>query len=446
MIALDLLIEAGLGRISHSTRQSHGDHRLRALAYDSSWRLLRQRNNVRLECSAVRTLYRKAKMIFVSPRPFVVSAALALLLSACGKSEAPRPGPAAGGGAPPAAEVAVVEARLGEALLTKDLPGRLQAWRTAQVRARVEGIVEKRLFVEGADVKAGQPLYRIDARTYRMSYEAARADVAAARAVVDRYRPLLAMQAVSQQQFETADARLRQTEAALARAQLDLESTTVPAPISGRIGRTLVTEGALVGRGEATQLATIEQIDPIYVNFTQSSADLLALRHAIKSGRWRDAGGARMELVLEDGSVYSQGGTLLFSDLAVDPGTGAVSMRAKFPNSKQELLPGMFVRVRFAQAMADKLVTLPQRAVQMTPGGAIVLLVDKDGKVVPRPVKLGGMSGSTWTIASGLAGGEQVIVEGHMKARPGGTVKAVPWNPVAGADTGPGAAPAKPGK
>jgi len=369
-------------------------------------------------------------------RSLLLAAGLALLLGACGKSEAPKGAPAgAGAGAPPPPEVAVVEARQGEALLTKDLPGRLQAWRTAQVRARVEGIVEKRHFVEGSDVQAGAPLYQIDARTYRTNFEAAKADLAAARAVVNRYRPLVEMKAVSQQELDTAEARLRQAEAALSRAELDLENTNVPAPISGRIGRTQVTEGALVGRGEATQLATIEQIDPIYVNFTQSSAELLALRDAIQSGRWRAAGTAKMELVLENDSVYPLAGKLLFSDLAVDPNTGAVSMRAEFPNPKKELLPGMFVRVRFAQAKADKLVTLPQRAVQMTPGGAIVLVVDPEGKVAPRPVKLGGMSGSTWTVTSGLAGGEQVIVEGHMKARPGSVVKPVPWTPAAAAPT-----------
>jgi len=374
-------------------------------------------------------------------RSFVASAAVVLLLNGCGKSDAPKPAAMGPGAAPPPSEVAVVIARQGEALLTKDLPGRLQAWRTAQVRARVEGIVEQRLFVEGSDVKAGAPLYRIDARTYRTSYEAAKADTAAARAVVNRYRPLVEMKAVSQQELDTAEARLRQTEAALSRAELDLENTTVPAPISGRIGRTLVTEGALVGRGEATQLATIEQIDPIYVNFTQSSAELLALRDAIKSGRWRSATKARMELVLEDESVYPLTGKLLFSDLAVDPGTGAVSLRAEFPNPKKELLPGMFVRVRYAQAQADKLITLPQRAVMLSPGGAAVLIVDAEGKVAPRPVKLGGMSGSTWTITGGLAGGEQVIVEGHMKARPGSVVKPVPWTPAP-----PAGAPATQGK
>jgi len=375
-------------------------------------------------------------------RPLLVAAALALLLGACGKTPTPPAGPAGAGAMPPPPEVAVIEARQGEALLTKDLPGRVQAWRTAQVRARVEGIVEKRLFVEGSDVKAGAPLYQIDARTYRTNYEAAKADLAAAKAVVDRYRPLVEMKAVSQQELDTAEARMRQAEAALSRAALDLENTTVPAPISGRIGRTQVSEGALVGRGEATLLATIEQIDPIYVNFTQSSAELLALRDAIQSGRWRAAGTTKMELVLENDSVYPLAGKLLFSDLAVDPGTGAVSMRAEFPNPKKELLPGMFVRVRFAQAKADKLVTLPQRAIQMTPQGALVLVVDKEGKVVPRPVKLGGMSGSTWTVISGLAGGEQVIVEGQMKARPGSVVKPVPWTPGAAAPA-PAAAPAQ---
>lgn len=384
--------------------------------------------------------------MMVSTRPLLAVVVLAALLSACSKSDAPKPeagkpgGPGGPGGGMPPAEVSVVEARMGEALLTKDLPGRVQAWRTAQVRARVEGIVEKRLFAEGSDVPAGTPLYQIDARTYRTNFEAAKADLAAAQAVVARYRPLVEMKAVSQQELDTAEARLRQTEAAVARASLDLENTTVPAPIAGRIGRTQVTEGALVGRGEATLLATIEQIDPIYVNFTQSSAELLTLRDAIQSGRWRAAGTAKMELVLENDSVYPLSGKLLFSDLAVDPATGAVSMRAEFPNPKKELLPGMFVRVRFAQAKTDQLITLPQRAIQMTPQGAMVLVVDKDDKVAPRPVKLGGMSGNTWTVISGLAGGEQVIVEGQMKARPGSTVKPVPWTP--GGNAQPPAAPA----
>lgn len=371
------------------------------------------------------------------PRATALALAISLpvFLAACGKSEATAGAAAGGPPAMPPMEVSVVVASPGEALLTKELPGRLQAWRTAEVRARVEGIVEERLFNEGSEVKAGMPLYRIDARTYRTSFAAARAELAAAQAVVNRYRPLVEIKAVSQQELDTAEARLRQAEAALARAEMDLENTTVPAAISGRIGRSLVTEGALVGRGEATQLATIEQIDPIYVNFTQSSAELLALREAINSGRWKEAETRRMELVLENGSTYALPGKLLFSDLAVDPNTGSVSMRAEFPNPKKELLPGMFVRVRYPQARADKLITLPQRAVMLTPNGAIVMVVGADGKVAPRPVQLGGMSGSTWTVTGGLAGGEQVMVEGHMKAPPGSTVKPVIWNPtpVAGA-------------
>ncbi|EYC51599.1 hemolysin D [Hylemonella gracilis str. Niagara R] len=363
------------------------------------------------------------------PRVYALALAISVpvLLAACGKSEAT----AAAGGPPamPPMEVSVVIASPGEALLTKELPGRLQAWRTAEVRARVEGIVEERLFNEGSEVKAGMPLYRIDARTYKTTYAAAKADLIAAQAVVNRYRPLVEIKAVSQQELDTAEARLRQAEAALARAELDLENTTVPAPISGRIGRSLVTEGALVGRGEATQLATIEQIDPIYVNFTQSSVELLTLREAINSGRWKEAETRRMELVLENGSTYALPGKLLFSDLAVDPNTGSVSMRAEFPNPKKELLPGMFVRVRYPQARADQLITLPQRAVMLTQGGAIVMVVGSDGKVAPRPVQLGGMSGSNWTVTGGLSGGEQVMVEGHMKAPPGSTVKPVPWNP-----------------
>lgn len=368
--------------------------------------------------------------------PRLAGIALIALLAACGKQPDGKGGGSAAAASPPPPEVAVVQARKGEALLTKDLPGRLQAWRTAQVRARVEGVIEKRLFVEGSDVRAGTPLYQIDARTYRTSHEAAKAELAAAQAVVNRYRPLVEMKAVSQQELDAAEARLRQAEAALARAALDLENTTVPAPISGRIGRSLVTEGALVGRGEATHLATIEQIDPIYVNFTQSSAELLALREAIASGRWKKADTARMELVLENDRVYPLPGRLLFSDLAVDPNTGAVSLRAEFPNPQRELLPGMFVRVRYAQARAEQLVTLPQRAVQLSPQGASVLVVDAEGKVAVRPVKLGGMSGGNWTITAGLDGGEQVIVEGQMKARPGSVVKPVPWTPAAGADAG----------
>jgi len=365
------------------------------------------------------------------PRPRLLAALLmmAALATACGndaKNAAAPKGPA--GGAPPPPEVSVMAVSYGDATLTQDLPGRLQAWRTAQVRARVEGIVEKREFTEGSDVQAEQVLYRIDSRTYQTAFDATKADVAAAKLLVDRYQPLLEIKAVSRQEFDTASARLKQAEAALARAQLDLENTRVPAPIAGRIGRSQVTEGALVGHGEATLLATIEQIDPIYANFTRSGAELAALRDAVKGGQWKEADRDRVELVLENGTVYPLPGKLLFSDLAVDPNTGAVSLRAQFPNPKKELLPGMFVRVRFAQATAKHVFSIPQRAIQMSPTGAAVLIVDREGKVQPRPVKTGGMSGNAWIVTDGLTEGDQVIIEGHMKARPGSTVKPVPWS------------------
>jgi membrane fusion protein (multidrug efflux system) len=330
--------------------------------------------------------------------------------------------------APLLPEVSVLEVSFSEATLTKDLPGRLQAWRTAQVRARVDGIVEKRLFVEGSDVSAGALLYQIDARAYQSAFDAAKAEVAVARLLVDRYQPLLEIRAVSKQEFDAAEAKLKQAEALFAKAQLDLENTRVPAPISGRIGRSLITEGALVARGEATPLTVIEQINPLYVNFTQSSTELTALRDAINSGLWKEADRTKVELVLENGHVYSLPGKLLFSDLAVDPGTGSVSLRAQFPNPKRELLPGMFVRVRFPQMIAKQVFRIPQRAVRMSQSGLIVLVVDKDGKISSKSVNAAGMSGNEWLITSGLVEGDQVVVEGHM-ARPGSTVKTVPWIP-----------------
>lgn len=369
-----------------------------------------------------------------NPLAAIAATTLICLLAACGGDDkkVPAAGPASGA-APPPAEVDVVTVSTGSATLTKDLPGRLQAWRTAQVRARVEGIVEKRLFVEGHDVKAGAPLFRIDDRTYKTAAAAAEADVAVAKLTVERYRPLLEMKAVSRQEYDQAEAKFKQADAAWAKAKLDLENASVLAPISGRIGRALVTEGALVGKGEATQLATIEQIDPLYANFTESNTDLLRLRQAVKSGRLKRSGETSVQVMLEDGSTYPHSGKLLFSDLAVDPNTGAVLIRAEIPNPEKELLPGMFVRIRFPESVADNAISLPQRAVQMGAQGQFVMTIDKDGKAAPLPVKVGGMSGGDFVIAEGLKGGEQVIVNGLQKARPGTPVKPVPWNPTAAA-------------
>jgi membrane fusion protein (multidrug efflux system) len=350
------------------------------------------------------------------------------ILAGCGQDKpgGGPPGPGGGPGAMPPPEVPVMTVAAGNATVTQTLPGRLEAARTAQVRARVEGLVEKRLFVEGSDVTVGTPLYQIDAATYRAAAASAEADVAVAKLTVERYRPLVEIQAVSQQEFDQASAKLKQAQATLARARLDLDNTRVPAAISGRIGRSLVTEGALVGKGEATLLATIEQIDPIYVTFTQPSAAAMVLQRAVQAGRAKRAEKGRVEMLLEDGSVYGHAGQLLFSDMAVDPNTGSIQMRALFPNPQRLLLPGTFVRVRVSQSEAEGVVKVPQSAVQVGSQGQYLMIVDKDGKAVVLPVAVGSMAGTDWIISQGLKGGEQVIVDGLQKVRPGMPVKAVP--------------------
>jgi len=364
---------------------------------------------------------------------------LLVLLAACGDGGTKAP---ATGAAMPPPEVDVITVAVGSATITQNLPGRLQAVRSAQVRARVEGVVEKRLFVEGSDVKAGAPLFRIDARTFQAQVAAAEADLAAARAVFERYKPLLDIKAVSQQEYDAAQARVKQAEAALAKARLDMENAVPPAPISGRIGRAFVTEGALVGKGEATHLATIEQVDPIRVEFTQNYSDMLRLQQAVKAGKQQRADAAEVELLLEDGSLYPEKGHLQFTDLAVDPNSGAVVLRAEFPNPRRELLPGTFVRVRFPQARLEQAVRVPQRAVLGGTTGQSVMTVDGEGKVVPLPIKTGAMVGGDFIVAEGLKGGEQVIVNGLQKVRPGMTVKPLPWTPGAPLLAPPAAQPA----
>jgi membrane fusion protein (multidrug efflux system) len=365
---------------------------------------------------------------------------LLALLAACGDGGKKGPAAAAPGAGMPPPEVDVITLAAGSATLTQDLPGRLQAVRSAQVRARVEGVVEKRLFVEGTDVAAGMPLFRIDARTYQAQAASAAADLDAAKAVFARYKPLLEIKAVSQQEFDAAQARVMQAEAASAKAGLDLENAVPPAPISGRIGRALVTEGALVGKGEATHLVTIEQLDPIRVEFSQSYSDLQRLQQAVRSGKQKKADSAKVELVLEDGSLYPEKGRLQFADLAVDPNSGAVILRAEFPNPRRDLLPGTFVRVRFPQAQLDSAIRVPQRAVQGGAQGQFVMIVDAEGKVTPRPIKTSIMSGGDFIVDEGLKGGEQVIVNGLQKARPGAVVKPLPWTPGAPLMAAPAAA------
>ena len=339
-------------------------------------------------------------------------------------ADKPAASPAASAAPPP--EVEVMVAAKSNATLTQDLPGRLQAYRTAQVRARVDGVIEKRLFREGSDVQAGAPLFQIDAHIYKATAESAQADLLLARQTLERYKTLMEIKAVSQQDFDLAVAKAKQAEAVAIRASEDLKNASVPAAISGHIGRALVSEGALVGKAEGTLLATIEQINPIYANFTQSSADLLRMQQAVKQGKLKNAASAKVELLLEDGSVYPLPGKISFSDMAIDPGTGSVSLRAEFPNPKRELLPGMFVRLRYAEARAENVIRIPQRAVQIGAQGQFVMIVGADSKATPLPVKSGSMAGSDFIIAEGLKGGEQVIVNGLQKARPGSLVKPVP--------------------
>ena len=379
--------------------------------------------------------------------------ALAVVLAACGKS-APEGAAAPAGGGMPAPEVGVVQVAPGDVGLTTELPGRLEASRVAEVRARAAGILQERLFREGSDVKAGQPLFRIDAAPYAAALQSAQASLARsqanltqAAALADRYAPLVKENAISQQEYASAVAAQKQGEAdvaagkaAVQTANINLGYARVTAPISGRIGRALVTEGALVGQGEATQLAVIQQINPMYVNFTQSAAEVYKLRKAMDNGQLKGAGAqaAAVQVVMEDGSVYEQPGRLLFSDLTVDSATGQVTLRAEVPNPKGTLLPGLYVRVRLEQAKASNAITLPQQSVTRSAQGDTVSVVGADGKIESRKVKVGGQQNGQWVILEGVKAGEQIMVDGFQKLQmmpPGTPVKAVPWQ-------APGSAPA----
>lgn len=364
----------------------------------------------------------KQEVSLLKRKVFLAVAFVSAALTGCGSGESQKNTEI---NIPPPPEVDVITITRSSAVLTQDLPGRTQAFRTAQVRARVEGLVEKRIFTEGSNVEKGDLLYQIFARNYQTAYDAAKVERAIARQALARYKYLFGLKAVSQQEFELAEARFKQAEAVFSKAREDLDNTRVPAPISGRIGRSQITEGALVGREEATLLAIIEQIDPLYVNFTQSGSDLFRLQQAINEGKLGRTGLKRVELVLEDGSIYPLSGTFLFSDLAVDPSTNSVSLRALFPNPKQELLPGMFVRVRFPEAKLENAIKIPQRSLLSDAQGQYVMVVDSQGKVAVQRVKAGSMAGGDFIIVEGLSGGEKVIVNGVQKARPGAMVKPV---------------------
>lgn len=406
-----------------------------------------------------------------SPRLATVAAVVLLVLAGCGKSDAPGgPGGGGGGGGHPAPEVGVVVAAPTDVGLVTELPGRLEASRIAQVRARASGILLKREFREGSDVKAGQLLFRIDpaplvAATQNAQATLARAEANAvqAKALADRYKPLVEANAVSKQEYATAVASAKQAEAdvasgraALQTARINQSYADVTSPIAGRIGRALVTEGALVGQGDATELAVVQQINPLYVNFTQSASDAMKLRKAVADGQYKRASGeeaATIRVVLEDGTDYPLEGKLLFSDLTVDSTTGQVTLRAEVPNPKNELLPGLYVRVKLEQAQATNAITVPQQAVTRTQQGDTVSVVDKDGKISKRTVKISAAKDNQWVVLDGLKAGEQVMVDGFQKLQmmpPGTPVKAVPWtkpNPNGGGAAKPaaeGAAPAAP--
>ncbi|MES3023309.1 MAG: efflux RND transporter periplasmic adaptor subunit [Pseudomonadota bacterium] len=391
-----------------------------------------------------------------SPTPltraaFGVLAALALL-TACGpKQEANGAGGGPGGNRPPP-EVGVITTGFAPVTLQTELPGRVEPVRVAQVRARVNGVVLKRLFTEGSEVKAGQVLFLIDPAPYQAALNSARAalgkaeaNLAQAKGQAERYRPLAEANAVSKQEYANVLTAQQQAAADVAAANAQLQIArintgyaNVAAPIGGRIGRALVTEGALVSAAEATQLALVQQTNIVYVNFTQSATDLQRLRKGAGSAA-ANPGGVPVTILQDDGTPLPQQGKLLFSDVNVDPTTGQITLRAQVPNPDNSLLPGQYVRVRVAQAAPQSAILVPQQAVTRGGSGDSVIVVGADGKPAPRPVKIGAQHGTNWIVLEGLKPGENVVVDGFQKMMvPGAPVKPVPWKPAAPA----GAAPA----
>ncbi len=366
-------------------------------------------------------------------RPFLFLPLFLLgsLLTSCEKKAPPQPPQM-----PPAA-VSFVLAGQETVTILRDLPGRIDALRVAEIRARVSGILLKRVFEEGAEVTAGDVLFQIDPAPLEAARDSAAANLLKAEAnekqannQVSRFRELVAVNAVSKQDADNSEsavsiatAETQAARAALASADLSLGYATVTAPISGRIGKALVTEGALVGQGDATRLAIVQQLDPIYFDFTQSSGDLLALK---KAGSNQN----KVTLLLDDGSEYEKPGKILFSEASVDGTTGMISLRAEFPNPKRDLLPGMFARARVVQSILENVVTIPQRAVTRGVGGTgSVMIVDASDHAQMRVVQTGEVTGDKWVVTSGLKAGERVIMEGSLKARPGAPVVPEPFAP-----------------
>jgi len=383
--------------------------------------------------------------------PATVLAFSVMFLSACeeGGSQAP-----AAAGGPPAMPVSVVVTRAEALPIVNELPGRIAPVRNAEVRPQVSGIVVERVFEQGSMVTEGDLLYLIDPEPFEVQVQRAEATLARAEAaylqarqLADRQKALRERQVASAQTFEDAVARMAEANADVARsraelaaARLDLQYAAMTAPISGRIGRAQVTEGALVVANTGEPLAVIQQIDPVYADFTQSATQLMRLRRAVETGAVASAGpgAARVELLYDDGTPYEHEGRLLFSESIVDPTTGQITLRGEFPNPKGELLPGMYIRVRIEQGIQTAAVAVPQQAIQRDQGGgARLYIVGADNKVELRPVTAGRTVGQRWVIDQGLAPGEQVVVEGFQKIRPGATVRPQPWTGDHAPDGGP---------
>lgn len=372
-------------------------------------------------------------------RAIVGILAVSILLAGCGKQKSADKMPPAG---PP--EVGVVTIQPQRVVLTTELSGRTAPQLIAEVRPQVGGIILKRLFTEGSDVQAGQVLYQIDPASYQAAFASAKASEARAEANLiparlkeERYRELVKIKAVSQQDYDDAYAVFKQveadvasTKAALETARINLAYTRITAPISGRIGRSSVTTGALVTANQTAALATIQQLDAMYVDVTQSTADLLRLKQNLANGVLKKSGSsqATVKLFMEDGSPYPLTGILKFSEVTVDQSTGSVTLRAVFPNPKQTLLPGMFVRAILEEGVNEHAIIIPQRGVTRNPKGeAMVMAIGAEEKMEPRPIKVVRTVGENWLVSEGLKAGDRVILEGLQKARPGMPVKAVPF-------------------
>lgn len=373
-------------------------------------------------------------------RPVVATLAITVLLAGCGK---PPGGPPPDPGMP---VMGVMKIQAQPVTLDTELPGRTVPYLIADVRPQVGGIVKTRDFREGGDVKAGQTLYVIDPATYKAAYDSnvaalgkAQASLKTTRLKAERYKELVEIQAVSKQDYDDAAAALGQGESEVAAAKANVESSRinlayarVTAPISGRIGRSAVTPGALVTASQTTALATIQQLDPIYVDVTQPSAALLRLRRALAEGDLQRAGAnaARVTLMLEDGSVYPLEGRLEFSDVTVDQETGAVALRAVFPNPKADLLPGMYVRAVLQEGVKQQGLLVPQQAVTRdSTGKPIAYVVGADNRLERRVLETDRAIGDQWLVRSGLTSGEQLVVDGQQRAAAGAEVKVVPWTP-----------------